>query len=127
MSFYCPNCRRNNSLVIGARLELPADARSDEITIQMVRCDECEFQGVAVYEESRRGGMDSESFDHRGYRLGQAELKRLNKLIAACPRPSDTKCTCSSHKELNHRTDYKQWIRLDGFELGEEFNMIIGR
>ncbi len=127
MSFNCPNCKRRNSLIIGARLELPYDARSDEITIQVVRCDECQFEGAAIYEESRRGGMDSETYDHRGYRLDSSELKRLNKLIASCPHPNDPKCKCRSHQELNHRTESNYWRRLDGFDLGDEFFMEISR
>ena len=54
MSFACPECL-TKSLKITAKLELPPDSRSDEITVQVVACSRCGFAGVAVYEESRRG------------------------------------------------------------------------
>ena len=127
MGFVCPGCNQPGGLAIGKRMELPSDSRSDEITVQLIRCQSCDFRGVAIYEESRRGGLDDESIDHRGYKLDKAEWTRLNKLVAACPHPRDPKCGCKSHIQLGWRNEYGRWNRLEGFGLGGEFNMIIHR
>jgi hypothetical protein len=59
MSFVGPECHAN-SLAITQSIELPPDGRSDEISLQIVACQACGFAGTAVYEESRRGALDSE-------------------------------------------------------------------
>ena len=61
MAFVCPECHTSESLRITRSLELPPDSRSDEITLQIIRCSSCRFAGVAVYEESRRGRLDDET------------------------------------------------------------------
>ena len=67
MAFLCPACDAAGGLKITRRLELPPDSRSDEITLQIVRCRRCNFEGLAIYEESRRGALGDEAVDHRGY------------------------------------------------------------
>ena len=69
MSFVCPECR-GASLEIGPRMQLPSDSRSDDIAVQVLQCARCDFRGVAIYEESRRGASDS--WQHFGYHLGAA-------------------------------------------------------
>jgi len=54
MAFQCPECKRDSSLRIVQRIEVPPDSRSDQITLQVVRCGSSQFEGIAVYEESRR-------------------------------------------------------------------------
>lgn len=123
MGLVCPNCGNAGSLQIESSMEIPPDSRSDEITVQLLACSNCEFQGVGVYEESRRGGFDDESVDHYGYDLDIDEWKRLAKIIRACPKPRDKKCACTGHKKLNVRNQYGRWSGLDAFELGAHFNV----
>ena len=78
MPLIFPDCAAR-SLTITSSLELPRDARSDEITLQVVRCTRCQFSAIAVYEESRRGGFDSESVDHRGFRVSADDVQAIEK------------------------------------------------
>ncbi len=72
----CPDCQAN-PLKITQSLELPSDIRNDEITLQIVHCDECGFHGLAVYQESRRGALDSESWEHEGYRVSEEDFQTV--------------------------------------------------
>ncbi len=110
MGFHCPACK-NKSLKINEWIELPVDARSDEITLQVISCGICNFNGLAVYEESRRGSLDSEMIDHYGYTLDRRELKEIKSLIIRCPESANPHCVCESHKMLNQRDAYGRWIR----------------
>ena len=110
MGFMCPKCN-NKTLEIIYRIELPSDARSDEITLQVIRCVGCNFEGIAIYEESRRGALDSETIDHYGYTLDSQELKSIKSLIKRCPEPSNPRCACDSHEKLNERNGFGRWVR----------------
>jgi len=67
-NFKCPDCK-HRTLKITQSLELGPDHRSDERTIQTIACSGCGFKGIAVYEESRRGSFNSESWHHDGYKV----------------------------------------------------------
>lgn len=109
MSFTCPNCLVGSALNITTSISLAPDSRSDDIMLQIVRCQRCNFRGAAIYEESRRGGFDSESWDHRGYRLAPEELAELDNLIKGCPAKKDQRCRCSSHRALTQKNEYGRW------------------
>ena len=123
MGLTCPMCGQD-SLKIKSSLEMPPDVRSDEITVQLIECSQCGFKGVGVYEESRRGRLDSESVDHYGYGLKNPEWKRLAALIKTCPEPRRKDCDCPSHGKLNEKSRHGRWSGLDGFELGDYFNIV---
>ena len=109
MPFACPKCLRSDSLTIGETLHLPSDARSDDIILQLVSCQRCHFRGAAVYEESRRGGLDSEHWTHIGYRLKLSEQQWLKDRLEHCPAPRDSHCDCSTHRLLGNRNEYGRW------------------
>lgn len=113
MAFVCPECAAQ-ALEIALVMELPPDSRSDEIALQTVRCSSCGFQGAAVYEESRRGALDSESWFHEGHRLGNEPLRALAEAIRACPSPRDTSCQCASHRTLGTTDGSGRWIGVVG-------------
>ena len=121
MAFLCPQCD-NPSLEIAHALDLPPDARSDEITVQVLRCTNCVFDALAVYEESRRGALDRDCFDHTGYRATPARVRELATQIAACPDPRNPKCPCPSHAALNRVSNHR-WQGLDGTQ--EPFSLQI--
>jgi len=98
-------------LKIVDRIEMPPDARSDEITLQVIRCGVCNFEGIAVYEESRRGALDSETIDHYGYTLDGQELNSLKALIKRCPEPANQRCVCDSHQNLKERNRFGRWVK----------------
>jgi DNA-directed RNA polymerase subunit RPC12/RpoP len=112
MSFACPECGDPASLRITASIELPSDSRSDDIALQLVRCARCGFRAAAVYEESRRGGLDSEAVDHRGYRVSRQTLDWLVAQIATCPAPSDCGCGCETHRRLGQTDEFGRWSGL---------------
>lgn len=107
-AFICPECQ-SADLSIDHSITLPPDNRSDDIILQTLRCRRCEFRGVAIYEESRRGSLDSESWDHRGYRLEPEVLAELNRMIRACPTRKDKRCSCPSHRTLGTTTELGRW------------------
>jgi hypothetical protein len=109
MPFRCPQCHKARSLTIASALELPPDSRSDEITLQIVVCTACPFEGLAVYEESRRGAWGTESVDHRGYYASPDDLDTLRRFIRACPTPSDPRCDCATHHTLGTRNPQGRW------------------
>ena len=124
MPFNCPECR-NKSLEIIKSIELPSDSRSDEITLQVVQCRSCSFTGIAVYEESRRGVLGSEVFDHTGYRVKKTEVKRLRSAINACPHPRDSHCGCAAHQKLGSQDTSGRWNGLSGIDLQDAFEMVL--
>ena len=122
MAFLCLDCKRY-ALNIMATLELPADSRSDEITLQVVKCGHCPFEGLAVYEESRRGALDDDSFDHRGYRVPQDDLRAMKRAIRQCPSKKNPRCTCETHRTLGSKSASGRWNGLEDIELQESFVM----
>jgi hypothetical protein len=104
---------------------MPPDARSDEIALQIVKCQRCHFEAVAIYEESRRGALDSEEFDHYGCALDQKELKELKALIKQCPEPKNRRCSCDTHLKLDRKDASGRWIRPGYSEDQNTFPMVL--
>jgi hypothetical protein len=125
MSFVCPNCGFQKALRVVESITLPPDSRSDDIILQIVRCDLCRFRGAAVYQESRRGNPDSESWDHVGYELDDEDVNRLSSTISQCPAKKDKDCRCRSHKTLGQRNEYGRWMLPGNIDWGETFPMRI--
>lgn len=122
----CPECRAKK-LKITQRLELPADHRSDEIAIQVIRCGKCDFRGIAIYEESRRGALDSESWSHWGYPASAAGLRALEEKIGRCPDPHNPKCGCPVHREFHRGGPGGDWTEaLLGVDWDGAFGMDLG-
>lgn len=122
MAFECPSCKAN-ALDITLSLEFPSDAQSDEITLQIVTCVNCQFQGVAVYQESRRGSLASESWHHDGYQISKSAIEDLSKVMELCPSPGDSECSCPSHRSLGKVNKQQYWDGLKGIEIERQFNM----
>ena len=121
MGLTCPQCLED-SLKILSRIELPPDNRSDEIAVQIVVCSKCGFQGIAVYEESRRGSFDNESFIHRGYFVEPDLVRKVQEIIDSCPNPNNRRCTCKSHRYFNKIGENGDWNwpeLLDNYQVFE--------
>ena len=123
MPFACPKCDQQKSLEIVQSIELPPDSRSDEITLQVVECGRCGFMAAAVYEESRRGALESECCDHTGYTLSGEAIDALKAAIAACPRPRDENCGCFTHQRLGGQDQTGRWIG-PGWVTSGTFEMV---
>lgn len=123
MSFVCPQCSLV-SLKIGLRIELPPDSRSDEITVQIIRCSSCGFAGLAIYEESRRGVLDSESVYHRGYYVKSETLASIQKLIRECPESGNPYCQCSVHKTFARLNGFGRWNWLNSVSHFGTFKLV---
>ncbi|RMH01309.1 MAG: hypothetical protein D6706_02020 [Chloroflexi bacterium] len=123
MSFQCPVCKQSNSLKITHSLELLPDSRSDEITLQVVACIECGFEGTAVYEASRRG--HAESWEHTGYKTPADQLHELKNLINQCPAPQTPKCACPAHQALNQHNKGGRWLLPVQLANNQPFPMIL--
>ena len=122
MAFYCPECN-TKSLKIMTKIELPADARSDEIAVQTLRCGRCRFAAMAVYEESRRGALGDESIDHTGYRVSPQELRDLRRDIKQCPEPRNPRCQCAIHQKLGAKNEAGRWSGLQGLRSRDSFEL----
>jgi hypothetical protein len=127
MGLDCPACHSRQTLQIQLVLELPADSRSDEITLQIVGCSACDFAGLAIYEESRRGALGSEAVEHGVYELAGPELAGLRQLMKACPARRDPHCPCSTHRLLSASDLAGRWAGPASFvsneALGRWFNL----
>jgi len=119
--FTCPDCSRAGSLRITLRIELPPDSRSDEIALQVVECSDCGFAGIAVYEESRRGPLDTETWDHTGYHLPKTELRDLRKTIRSCHHPTNPRCSCAAHQRLSQTDASGRWNTLHNLHTTDAF------
>lgn len=124
MTFICPTCSKD-SLMIDSSIELPPDSRSDEISVQIVRCFECGFVGLAIYEESRRGSLDSETFHHQGYYVVDTLLNSIRETIESCPNPKKSRCKCYAHKTIYQINEHGTWNWLEKLPLIKEFQMVI--
>jgi hypothetical protein len=104
-------------------IELPADARSDEITLQVVECSKCGFKGIAVYEESRRGALDQDSFSHTGYEITNQDLDEIRRLIRSCPDSNNSRCACPAHKKLGEKDSQAYWTGIKNISKSDSFRM----
>ena len=117
MAFACPKCSIDDSLVIVIAIELAPDSRSDEIVIQVLQCGRCGFRGLAVYEESRRGALDSEAWEHTGYQVEEDVVNTIAGLINHCPDRNNSDCSCQSHQILGQRDQNGRWIGIEKYEM----------
>ena len=116
MGLICPECRKN-TLKIESQIMLPPDNRSDEISVQIIKCSSCSLEGVAIYEESRRGALNYESINHRGYYVSPNFFTELEKKILECPNPRNSSCLCKTHSQLKKKEKSGNWSwihNLDG-------------
>jgi hypothetical protein len=125
MAFFCPQCGRRGSLAISQRIELPPDSRSDEITVQVILCSDCQFSGLAVYEESRRGSFESDSWLHTGYFVAEKDLQTVRLAIQDCPDPDNARCNCSVHRSLGRVDAQGCWLGLEGIEPLKSFALVM--
>ncbi len=125
MPFICPLCFSSGSLNIQKSMQLAPDNRSDDIMLQLVKCSQCGFSGAAVYEESRWGALQTESWEHTGYELEPGDLEWIGTTIDSCPSPSDPACRCSSHQALGRHDGHGRWLGLERFHAKRTFHMVL--
>lgn len=116
MAFACPRCSVEDSLAIVAAIELAPDSRSDEISLQILQCGQCGFRGLAVYEESRRGALDAEAWEHTGYLVEEDVVNSIARLINGCPERSKSNCPCQSHQILGQLDQNGRWNGIGKYE-----------
>ena len=124
MGFLCPRCH-GGSIKITSSIELPPDSRSDEISVQILRCSKCGFAGLGIYEETRRGRLDSESVNHRGYFVDDSALDSIEKMIRQCPKPKKSGCRCRIHSSLGRVNEFGRWNWLEKIPRKETFQLQI--
>jgi hypothetical protein len=125
MSFVCPNCLEAGSLEIIQAIQLPEDACSGDLMLQVVECVQCQFTGLAVYAEERHSALDTIDWKHIGYRVAEPDLEALRHLIRSCPAPDDPHCTCATHTYLSRLDTRGCWQGLVEFEIEGDFVMRI--
>ena len=122
MGLICPQCH-DATMNIVSKIELPPDNRSDEITVQILTCSKCNYQGIAVYEESRRGSFDNDSVSHQGYFVDSNFLTEVEDFIGQCKNPRDTYCHCKGHRFFETTGCYGNWIWKDQLKKYKKFNI----
>ena len=124
MSFLCPKCAaEKRTLSTIEIIELPSDARSDEITLQVLKCSQCSFSGIAVYEETRRVAIDQDSFSQIGYIIDRKDLNKIRDLIRMCPEPRNPRCDCQTHKMLGKKDSRAYWIGIKEIPKSDNFRL----
>jgi hypothetical protein len=123
MPFRCPQCLTSNSLDIDLSIELSPDRRSDEISLQVVTCCDCGFAGLAVYQESHRGELGTEDWNHIGYWVSPDAVHSVREAIQSCPDPYNARCTCRAHDSLSEQDIYGIWQGLLELKSGHTFLM----
>ena len=122
MGLICPQCHDAN-MKISSKIELPPDNRSDEIAVQILTCSKCNFQGIAVYEESRRGSFDNDSFSHQGYFVASDLLNDVKDVINQCKNPRNSSCQCKGHRFFKTIDCSGNWIWKDQLNKYKKFNI----
>jgi hypothetical protein len=122
MGFICPDCSQAG-LKIRSSIALPADSRSDEIALQTVVCSHCGLRAIAVYEESRRGSLEAESWDHTGYRVSRADFNMLAADLKHCLTPSRASCQCDVHRRWGKTDANGRWQGLSIVSVYIPFGM----
>lgn len=123
MPLTCPECQASR-LRITRRLELAPDHCSDEIALQIIKCGNCGFRGIAIYEEARRGALDSESWSHWGYPANASALRALEGKMRQCPDPGNPRCGCRVHREFHRIGADSDWTEaLPGVDWDKAFGI----
>jgi hypothetical protein len=123
MFFICPKCLGKGTLEIIQSLHLPPDSRSDDVVVQILACNQCNHRSGAVYEESRRSGLETEAWEHLGYEVSKVQLDALSALIAGCNEPQNPACPCQVHVLLSAVDSRGRWKLPAGFDRERSFGM----
>jgi len=107
--FVCPRCGAKGLKIVKS-MDLPPDRRSDDVILQITECHSCSFKGLALYEESRRGAMGGESFEHTGFWPSDEALTKVEAIFSFCSYLRDKRCGCEGHKRAVLATSCgKKW------------------
>ena len=123
MFYICPRCLGQGTLEINQSIHLPPDNRSDDVVVQILDCQSCQYRGGAIYQESRRGGLDTESWEHLGYVVNKVQLDALAALIAGCNDQQNPACPCQVHVLLGAADFNGRWCLPSGFDRQRSFTM----
>jgi hypothetical protein len=99
----CPDCKAPQ-LENTHSLELGPDGDSDEVSLSALRCRHCGMTAAGSYEESRRGRLDHECWNHTCVRVTQTTYDQLVASLSGCPDPTDYHCGCNAHRFFGVRT-----------------------
>ena len=105
---HCPGCGKELKLV--QALTLPGDCRSDDIRFQLSRCPGCGQPAAGAYEESRRGALDSECWEHYAWPVTESMWRRCTQLLLLCPEPEREDCGCCAHLQLSRYDANGRWL-----------------
>jgi hypothetical protein len=125
MTIQCPTCKPVAMHLVRS-MELPPDSRSDEVTLSLYECGRCGCRAATVYEESRRGAMDDDSYHVDGFLLAEADYDLLRRIVGRCPAPSARQCTCPAHAILSRTGASGAWdgLRANGIVPSGYFDVI---
>lgn len=125
MLFQCPRCKFSSSLEITSSMALPPDRYAREVMLQVVQCKECNFSGLAIYEEARGSVVESETWRHTGYWVSPDAIRLVSLAIRECPNPLDSYCQCDSHISFGQKDSRNAWRGLIELYRSHTFMMRI--
>ncbi len=123
MPFRCPQCLTLDGLEIETAIELPPARDMEEITLQVIGCQVCEFKGLAVYEETHGSFHGNERFKHIGYWVSHDAVESVRRAIETCPKPHCSDCDCAVHTALGQKELNGEWRGLLEMQRGHTFSM----
>lgn len=85
--FACGACKAE-AMEIKIAVDVEPDSDSDEARAQVLRCSACGRGALGIYEESRRGRLDSESWRHWGWIVDDDVITTATERLQAEPRPT---------------------------------------
>lgn len=110
--FDCPVCGKA-TLDIVKSMQLGPTDDDDTWARQIVYCADDDFEAIAEYTASRRGGDDS--FHHHGKEATPEFRDELRQAIDSCDYPGEAKCNCAGHQKVR-RMDFQsqpgEWFRI---------------
>lgn len=115
----CPDCSGARTVTSSGAIELPPEEFWDDVFLNLVSCNSCEFRGVIVALESRgHGALGDDTNERTARRLGSGSWESLRSLIEACPSSRSRRCRCPAHRELAGPGKY-----LEGYETTGTFEV----
>ncbi len=116
----CPSCQKP-SLLVDLTFEVGKDTEWDQITLQVLRCKECDFTGLGLDCASFKSG--GEGRDHSGYPVNAILTKILSGLLRTCSKRRDPNCRCLAHRLVGRRDPAGYWKGIGLNEGGFKMDM----
>lgn len=102
-------------VIITRSVDLPSDNTFDDISIQTLESDDKETKAVGIYQESRRGALDSEIVHHEAHMVATGVFDIVVAALDAC---GDVRKITKDHPQYQVlRSVYESLIEKNGMPV----------